>query len=63
MPGGRSGLDLAGELRRHRPDLPVVLATGYAEAAPSSGHVLAKPYRLDELTTALLEALKRTRSA
>ena len=35
MPGGVSGLELAREIKRRQPDLPVVLVTGYGEAAAS----------------------------
>ncbi len=45
---GMSGLELAREARRLRPDLPVLLATGYSDAAQSAireGYdVVAKPY-------------------
>jgi signal transduction histidine kinase/CheY-like chemotaxis protein len=60
MPGGRSGVDLANELRRRRPSLPVVLATGYADvpAIPAGTRVLRKPYLIEELTAALSEALQ-----
>jgi CheY-like chemotaxis protein len=60
MPGGRSGVDLANELRRQRPALPVVLATGYADvpAIPAGTRVLRKPYQIEELTAALAEALR-----
>ena len=33
MPGGMSGVDLAREIQRRRPDMPIMLATGYIEAA------------------------------
>ena len=33
MPGGVSGLQLAREIGRRHPDLPIVLTTGYVEAA------------------------------
>jgi signal transduction histidine kinase len=60
MPGGRSGVDLANEVRRTRPRLPVVLATGYADvpAIPAGTRVLRKPYQIDEMTSALAEALQ-----
>ena len=32
MPGGMSGLELAREIRRRQPGLPIVLTTGYSEA-------------------------------
>ncbi len=58
MPGGMNGIDLVRELRRRRGDLPVLLTSGYAEAAKASAaaegvRVLPKPYRLDELAAAL----------
>ena len=57
MPGGVSGLELAREIRRRQPDLPVVLVTGYAEAAASMEDgkfgLLLKPYTLEALAEAL----------
>ncbi|PWS34244.1 hypothetical protein DFH01_26850 [Falsiroseomonas bella] len=58
MPG-MTGLELIERLRQERPDLPVALATGYAEApagTPSRLPRLGKPYRQDELD-ALVRAL------
>jgi signal transduction histidine kinase len=60
MPGGMSGLELAHRFRRHFPDLPVLLASGYsqamAEVAKEGFAIIAKPYRAD----ALAEAIRRT---
>jgi CheY-like chemotaxis protein len=58
MPGGMNGVELAREVRRRRGDLPVLLTSGFAEAARESAaaegvRVLAKPYRLEELAAAL----------
>jgi CheY-like chemotaxis protein len=57
MPGPMNGVELAREIRRRRPGLPVVLATGYLEAARAAVdeglQVLTKPYRLDALARAL----------
>jgi nitrogen-specific signal transduction histidine kinase/CheY-like chemotaxis protein len=57
MPGGMSGLDLAREIRRRKPGLPVVLTTGYAEAAagmePREFKLLLKPYSIEALSAAL----------
>jgi signal transduction histidine kinase len=57
MPGGVSGLELAREIRRRRPNLPVVLVTGYAEAAASMEDgkfgLLLKPYTVEALAEAL----------
>lgn len=60
MPGGMNGVDLAREVRRRR-NLPVLLTSGYAEAAQSDAEaegvrILPKPYRIDELAAALAEA-------
>jgi signal transduction histidine kinase/CheY-like chemotaxis protein len=62
MPGAMSGLDLAKEIQRRRPRLPILLTTGFAGGVAEAARVrnlkvLAKPYRLDELEKALLEVL------
>jgi CheY-like chemotaxis protein len=61
MPGGMNGVDLAREIRRRRADLPVVLTTGYAQAAAHEAdaagiRILPKPYGLDQLSAALRAA-------
>ncbi len=56
MPGGMSGVDLARELRQRRPDLPVLLTTGFSGKArfePGEFDVLYKPWRPDELLHAI----------
>ncbi|MDM0107003.1 PAS domain-containing protein [Variovorax sp. J22R24] len=57
MPGGVSGLDLAREIRRRRPGMPIVLTTGYAGAAAGMHNaefrLLLKPYSLEALADAL----------
>jgi nitrogen-specific signal transduction histidine kinase/CheY-like chemotaxis protein len=57
MPGGMNGVELAREIRRNWPNLPVVLTTGYIEAARSAVmeglQVLVKPYELDVLARTL----------
>ena len=57
MPGGVSGLELAREIKRRQPNLPIVLTTGYAEAAAGMTdgefQLLLKPYRVEELADAL----------
>ncbi|HKY00691.1 MAG TPA: ATP-binding protein [Steroidobacteraceae bacterium] len=57
MPGGMSGADLAREICKRRPHLPVVLATGYIEAARTAMgegmEVLMKPFHLDALAEIL----------
>jgi len=70
MPGDMSGLDLARKIVRERPDLPVVLSTGYsssaAEATAEGMRLLLKPYRIDalaaELSAALNDAARRPRT-
>jgi CheY-like chemotaxis protein len=53
MPDGMNGLELAAQLTREHPDLPVLLATGYSDAlndAEGLGfQIIAKPYRSNEL--------------
>jgi two-component system, cell cycle sensor histidine kinase and response regulator CckA len=66
LPGGLSGLDLATELRLARPQLKVMLTSGYS---PSIGGkelavrpdmpFLAKPYTASELVNAARDALDR----
>ena len=58
MPG-MTGLQLARESRMMRPELPVILATGYAELQDDSRDLLrlAKPYSVPELAHAVVSAL------
>jgi two-component system NtrC family sensor kinase len=55
MPGGRNGMDLAQELARTRPDMPVLLTTGYSGRSEreSEFKVLRKPYDIRDLQSAL----------
>jgi CheY-like chemotaxis protein len=57
MEGGLSGLDLADRLHQRRPDLPILLMTGYSEALATGSsrglRVLSKPFREAELVAAL----------
>ena len=67
MPGTMNGVALAREIGRRRPGLPVLLTSGYAEAARRQTEdllVLDKPFRLEELAAAFAHALEaaRTRS-
>ena len=64
MPGEMTGVDLARAVTAVRPDLPVLLCSGYtgdtlasAEGAPWP--LLRKPYTLEALEAALAEAVKR----
>jgi signal transduction histidine kinase/ActR/RegA family two-component response regulator len=59
MPGGMNGLELARTVRRLRPELPIVLTTGYSDTAHTVGGefpILRKPYGPDELQIAFQEA-------
>lgn len=55
MPGGVSGVDLARSVSVHRPDMAVLLTTGYAgdymDTAPAElpWPVLRKPFQIDQL--------------
>jgi DNA-binding NtrC family response regulator len=64
MPG-RSGLDLAAEIKRLHPDVPVILTSGYSHVLAESGSnevdLLHKPYSIDQLSAALRSALTRRR--
>ena len=58
MPGGMNGLELARELRRLRPQLPVLLTSGYSDAVRELGPddrlpLIEKPYGLETLQNAL----------
>ena len=62
MPGGMNGVELARELRRRHPDLPVVLTSAYAgnakrDADAAGIALLPKPYRLEELAAVTQTAL------
>jgi signal transduction histidine kinase/CheY-like chemotaxis protein len=60
MPGALDGLALARQIRRHHPDVAVILCTGYSslanEAALEGMPVLIKPYRFDELESSIVAA-------
>ena len=56
MPGKIDGLGLARRLKEIRPDLPILLATGYSDAAANArGNfpILRKPYEIHELSRAI----------
>jgi PAS domain S-box-containing protein len=56
MPGEIDGLDLARRLREIRPDLPILLATGYSDAAAGvrgDFPILRKPYEIHQLSQAI----------
>lgn len=56
MPGKMDGLGLANRLKEIRPDLPVLLATGYSDAAANvrgEFPILRKPYEIHQLSQAI----------
>ncbi|MCS3730756.1 PAS domain S-box-containing protein [Bradyrhizobium betae] len=56
MPGKMDGLGLAHHLRQIHPGLPILLATGYSEAAADvrgDFPILRKPYEIHELSEAI----------
>jgi signal transduction histidine kinase/ActR/RegA family two-component response regulator len=62
MPGAMNGMDLAREVRRRRPEMPILLTSGYSgaafkEAAAENINVLRKPYEIHALDCALRAAL------
>ena len=65
MPGDMDGLTLAKTIREREPDLPVVLTTGFSEAAAAAAaeqfRLLPKPYGIDALASILGEALGEAR--
>jgi signal transduction histidine kinase/ActR/RegA family two-component response regulator len=68
MPGRMNGVELAQEIRRRRPNLPVLLTSGYAEAARRKAggqqiKIIPKPYGIDELRDALAAVRQDTRKS
>ena len=63
MPGGMSGIELAQEVRRRRPGLPIVLTTGFELSAVQARNeeitLLPKPYGMEELAAAFSKELKQ----
>jgi signal transduction histidine kinase len=65
MPGGMNGVQLSVEAKRLRPDLKVLLSSGYTGAVlgnsgvPEDMPILSKPYRREELATKLRMVLSR----
>jgi CheY-like chemotaxis protein len=58
MPGKIDGLTLARRLREIRPELPILLATGYSDAAAGvrgDFPILRKPYEIHQLSQAIAQ--------
>jgi YesN/AraC family two-component response regulator len=67
MPGGMSGIELADAARAARPDLKVLLTSGFANASLQNGrnssdlrNLLSKPYRKADLAARLRKILDTT---
>jgi PAS domain S-box-containing protein len=66
MPGGMNGLQLIEQVHARRPDMPVLVTTGYMDELPSRGQaldVLAKPYHHQTLLERVQAALHAKRAA
>lgn len=67
MPGGMNGVQLAEEVRRRFPKLPILLTTGYSDAMASANEnglaVIIKPYRGEDLRKRIEELLRSNRGA
>jgi len=64
MPGSMNGVDLAREIRRRWPDLPVLLASGYAGSVDAEWQgfpILHKPFATSELAVAIATLLAQQR--
>jgi signal transduction histidine kinase/DNA-binding response OmpR family regulator len=66
LPSGMNGRQLAGEARKHRPDLKVLFITGFAEnAAVRHGHldrgmdVMTKPFEITSFAEKIKELIER----
>jgi PAS domain S-box-containing protein len=65
MSGGMTGIELAQEVRRRRPEVKILFTSGYAEPAAVTGELLTttgaqwlgKPYGVDELQSKLRDLL------
>jgi CheY-like chemotaxis protein len=67
MPGGMSGFELAAEIRRRRPDLPILMMSGFPghfmPGACESFPIIRKPFTQIELASAFLQVRPPSRPA
>jgi PAS domain S-box-containing protein len=66
MPGAMNGLDLARMIRKERPHLGIVLATGYSDAAVRASlefPLLRKPYDISDLNKAMAQSDEQRQAA
>jgi DNA-binding NtrC family response regulator len=66
LPRGMSGPALAAEFRARRPGMPALFTSGYTPLSlaerrelAGEGRLLAKPYRIESLATAVRRAIDR----
>lgn len=66
----RSGFEVLRELRRTRPEVPVIMLTAHASVEHAveamklgAFHYVAKPFELDEIVVLLEDAVRRSRAA
>ena len=57
MPGEIGGRELADEVRKRVPDMPILMISGYVQAPDLGYPLLAKPFSLTDLEDALAELL------
>ncbi len=65
MAGQMDGVALARVVRQRRPDLPILLATGYSQAADAAQEefsILRKPYQITQLGRAIATVIAQTRA-
>jgi CheY-like chemotaxis protein len=65
MAGQMDGIALARVVRQRRPDLPILLATGYSQAADAAQDefsILRKPYQITQLGRAIASVIAQTRA-
>jgi PAS domain S-box-containing protein len=66
MAGEMDGVALARRMREEAPDVPILLATGYSQAAERIGDefpILRKPYKMSDLSQALTAVMAKAKSA
>jgi CheY-like chemotaxis protein len=65
MAGEMDGVALARRMREEAPDVPILLATGYSQAAERIGDefpILRKPYKMSDLSQALTAVMAKAKA-
>jgi CheY-like chemotaxis protein len=67
MPGGMNGFELASTVRQDYPGLPIVLTTGFSDAADAARtkgvEVVAKPYDPEKVAAHLMQLIASSRGS